>query len=781
MPTLLRCELLEDRLTPAIAGDPDPTFGNAGLAILPPGYTIPPLPDDPTPVGAVDFNPSAVIVQPDGKVLVVGTANNWSAHDFPTVALRFLPDGRLDPSFGGDGVAAIPFAPAGVTVRPDGRIVLAGVTGQESLGVAQLTADGSPDPTFGAGGAVSVPTDRTGTKLNAVAAVGVDPDGRIVLGGSANPSPTFIELSGYVPRSIAAIRLTADGRLDTTFGTGGWSTVSFPVGQYDSAVARSMAVQPDGKIVLAGSVVSLVSPVPISLHGPRVFSSTDFAVVRLTADGQLDPSFGDGGRVRVPFDLSGPTDDDSAVAVAVRPDGKVVLAGFAASPGSGVDVVVRLTADGRLDPTFDGDGKAGTSGGSTQTATILPDERVVFVGSTIVRLTADGQPDPTFGDGGHAPNPFLPYTANLPNAVQADGDVIVTGTSVVGRVLGAPNPVPVVVPTGAMLIGGRPDGMARLTTPTGGVYPTFLGVTVPFFPGFAGAVRTATADVTGDGVPDLIGGAGPGGGPAVRVLDGTTQAVLANFFAFEPTFTGGVFVAAADLDGDGKAEVVVTPDRGGGPVVAVFDGTGAERGRFLGIDDPAFRGGARPALGDVNGDGTPDLIVSAGVGGGPRIALFDGKSVAGDGRPVKLRPDFFAFEPTLRNGAFVAAGDVTGDGIAEVAFGGGPGGAPRVRVFDGAGLLAAGPFTNLDEIPTVQRANFFAGDSSLRGGVHLALRDADGDGRADLVAGSGEGEPSRVRVYRAANLLANPNPTPTPDQVLDPFGPAVLADGVFVG
>ena len=101
-----------------------------------------------------------------------------------------------------------------------------------------------------------------------------------------------------------------------------------------------------------------------------------------------------------------------------------------------------------------------------------------------------------------------------------------------------------------------------------------------------------------------------------------------------------------------------------------------------------------------------------------------------------------------------------------------------MRLFDGRALLAAGPFSNLDEVPTAQFANFFAGDSSLRGGVRVALRDADGDGRADLLAGSGEGEPSRVRVYSAGNLLANP--TPTADQELDPFG-ATLAEGVFVG
>jgi hypothetical protein len=333
---------------------------------------------------------------------------------------------------------------------------------------------------------------------------------------------------------------------------------------------------------------------------------------------------------------------------------------------------------------------------------------------------------------------------------------------------------PAPAPPRSVLVGGRPDGTALVLDPAGGQFSP--GATLTFFPGYTGPVRTAVADVTGDGVPDFVGGAGPGGGPRVVVLDGATGGVVADFFAFEPTFTGGVFVAAADLTGDGFAEIVVTPDRGGGPVVAVFDRTGATLARFLGIDDPAFRGGARTALGDINGNGVPDLVVSAGFGGGPRIALFDGATLLGV--PVKLVPDFFAFEDSLRNGAFVAAGDVDGDGRADVAFGGGPGGAPRVRVFSGAGLLVAGPFTNLDEVPAVRLADFFAGDASLRGGVRVALTDADGDGRADLVTGSGESEPSRVRVYGSATLLTSGT---DPGQELDPFGATTLADGVFVG
>jgi hypothetical protein len=221
--------------------------------------------------------------------------------------------------------------------------------------------------------------------------------------------------------------------------------------------------------------------------------------------------------------------------------------------------------------------------------------------------------------------------------------------------------------------------------------------------------------------------------------------------------------------------------------VAVYSGGGlaggrnadAQLARFLGIADENFRGGARAALGDVTGDGVPDLVVAAGFLGGPRVAVFDGRDVAaGKADPGRLLPDFFAFEDSLRNGTFVAAGDATGDGFADLAFGGGPGGSPRVRLFDGGALLAAGPFAALDEVAVAQRANFFAGDAGLRGGVRPALRDADGDGTADLIAGSGEGEPSRVRVYRAATLLGGGL---NPDQELEPFAGAILANGIFVG
>jgi hypothetical protein len=151
----------------------------------------------------------------------------------------------------------------------------------------------------------------------------------------------------------------------------------------------------------------------------------------------------------------------------------------------------------------------------------------------------------------------------------------------------------------------------------------------------------------------------------------------------------------------------------------------------------------RPAVGDVNGDGRPDLVTAAGAGGGPRVAVWDGKAVTPGAAPRRLVNDFFAFEPGLRDGAYVAAGDVTGDGRADLVLGGGPTGAPRVRVLSGAASLGPGAFGSADQVPAARVADFFAGDPAARGGARVAVKDVDADGRADVVAGSGDDRPGR--------------------------------------
>jgi len=348
-------------------------------------------------------------------------------------------------------------------------------------------------------------------------------------------------------------------------------------------------------------------------------------------------------------------------------------------------------------------------------------------------------------------------------------------------VISSPTPLPP-----RLSVGGTPGGTAVFDPITGGHYATTPTATPNPFPGLGVVVRSATADVDGDGKPDTIAVTGPGTPVRFAVISGADNATLLVAptapFPGSESFSGGGYVSAGDVTGDGRADIVITPDQGGGPRVMVFSlpaNSGLMlRADFLGIDDANFRGGARTAVGDVNKDGRPDVAVAAGFLGGPRAALFDGATLLSV--RAKLVPDFFAFPGadavTLRNGAFVALGDLTGDGFADVVFGGGPGGAPRVFVLSGA-LVSAGNVSGAQAGPV---ANFFvANDSADRGGVRVAAADANGDGRADLVAGSGAGAPARVRVYPGQAVTGNGEPGAFQDLV--PFAGQVLLDGVYVG
>ncbi len=252
---------------------------------------------------------------------------------------------------------------------------------------------------------------------------------------------------------------------------------------------------------------------------------------------------------------------------------------------------------------------------------------------------------------------------------------------------------------------------------------------------FTGGVRVAAGDVDGDGFDDVIVGAGPGALPEVRVYSGNDSELLDDFLAFRSSFTGGVWVAAGDVNGDGFADVVVGADKGGGPQVRVFDGTDGLAGALkVSHHFYAFRssyaGGVRVAVGDVNGDGVPDIVCGAGPGAGPLVKVFDGFSL----RPMEA---FHAFRSSFTGGVFVAAGDVDGDGRADVVVGAGTGGAPHVRAF--AQPAGADVATPLEE--------FLAYRSSFTGGVRVAAGDLNGDGRAEIVTAAGAGAGPHVKVF----------------------------------
>jgi hypothetical protein len=159
----------------------------------------------------------------------------------------------------------------------------------------------------------------------------------------------------------------------------------------------------------------------------------------------------------------------------------------------------------------------------------------------------------------------------------------------------------------------------------------------------------------------LATGAGPGGGPHVRLFNtagGGVAPLGPGFFAYNPAFTGGVTVAVADLDGDGVAEIVTGAGPGGGPHVRLFKvnpatGEAVPLGPGFFAYDAGFHGGVRVAVRDVDGDGRPEIITAPGPGGGPHVRVFKVNPATGDIFP--LGPGFFAYSPAFGGGATVAA------------------------------------------------------------------------------------------------------------------------------
>ncbi|MFO0810521.1 MAG: hypothetical protein U0746_17990 [Gemmataceae bacterium] len=279
--------------------------------------------------------------------------------------------------------------------------------------------------------------------------------------------------------------------------------------------------------------------------------------------------------------------------------------------------------------------------------------------------------------------------------------------------------------------------------------------------GFRGGVRVATADVTGDGVPDVITAPGPGGGPHVKVFDGTTFAVVREFFAYDARFTGGVFVAASQINNDdGNAEIITGTGPGGLPPVQVFDGRPAGRGA---ASSPTTSGSpAASAIAGTNAYfslpgpvvGNGSVITGPGPGGGPHVRIFDGLSAAVTG-------EFLAYDARFTGGVNVAVRGLlylnrfstTPVPIGSFFTAPASAGAPVVQVFDVTGKLLNG---------------FLAYDAGFLGGVTLGVP-TDGSQGAAVVTGTGRGGGPQVEVWAA-----------TLRQAFLAFDPGFLG-GVFVG
>jgi uncharacterized delta-60 repeat protein len=372
------------------------------------------------------FGSHSVAVQPDGKIVMVGSTESsvTSPPSGAFIVARYKADGSLDNTFGTNGRAAIDFSGTfvfadSVAVQSDGKLVVAGVSqggGASLFAVARLNSDGSLDTSFGSAGTRTI---AIGTVYDYASSIALQSDGKIVLAGQSNTD------SGS---DFAAVRLNSDGSLDTSFDGDGKQTIHFAG---VSAGAADLALQPDGKFVLAGQTSSFQG----GQHG-------GFAVARLNGDGSLDTAFGAGGERTIDFDNS---PYSFASGLALQSDGRIVVAGqaFIGQNFSKSDfALARLNGDGSLDTSFAAGGKQTIDFGSFDDyavgVAVQADGRIVAAGATsqgtggsdfaVARLNNDGSLDDSFGSGGTVITDFSTGAADASGlALQPDGKIVVAG------------------------------------------------------------------------------------------------------------------------------------------------------------------------------------------------------------------------------------------------------------------------------------------------------------------------------------------------------------------
>jgi len=383
----------------------DPDFGTNGTVT--------------TSFGTVYDLALGATLQPDGKILVVGTsvtAPNYSSGDFAVV--RYNSDGTLDTTFGTGGTVTTSVGPNWDTaytlaLQPDGKILAAGSSDGTSSGdfaVVRYNSDGTLDTTFGTGGKV---TTSVGPNYEWINTLALQLDGKILAAGISYGSTSTT--SG----DFAVVRYNSDGTLDTTFGTSGIITTDF-FGRTDEITA--ITVQSDGKILAAGIA-----------RNP----SGDVAMVRYNSDGTLDTTFGTGGKVTTSLDPG----DDIARSIRLVAEGKILLAGASNNNGRFNFALMRYNSDGTLDTTFGTGGTVTTKIRTDDVAfsmAIEPDGKIILgggstsidehLGSAVVRYNSDGTLDTTFGIDGIITTDF--FEKNDPvKAVylQSDGKILLVG------------------------------------------------------------------------------------------------------------------------------------------------------------------------------------------------------------------------------------------------------------------------------------------------------------------------------------------------------------------
>ena len=397
----------------AAAGDLDVTFGSSGKVT--------------TTIGTTKLG-----VQPaDGKLLVLGTGLDFRI-------ARYYPDGVLDTTFGVSGVVttdidSIRYNISGnsveeafdIAVQADGKILVAGYywnqsppPGQPStddIVVVRYNSNGSIDTTFGTNGVAIASVLKSGLAIHDRGyALAVQSNGAIVVTGE------YMQDSNV--GDFVTVRFTSSGVMDTTFASTGYKITSLSSSQ---DVARDVAIQADGKIVVVGDKSST--------------GTISFGVVRYNTNGTADTTFGPSGIRTVNFASSS---TNRAYGVAIQSNGKLVVGGQSYTTATNSDfAAARFNTNGTLDSTFDSDGKVTTNFGAAEIAAdvmIQADGKIVMVGNAgsgtgLARYNTNGSLDTTFGSGGKVTNTTV--SGAVDGLIQADGKILSAGGGSILRFL----------------------------------------------------------------------------------------------------------------------------------------------------------------------------------------------------------------------------------------------------------------------------------------------------------------------------------------------------------
>ena len=635
---------------------------------------------------------NAVVVQTDGKIVVAGASNVGGTNVFAVA--RYTVAGALDTTFNSTGtkpgtvttnISGNGDSATSVALQADGKILVAGTTfngTDNDFALVRYNADGSLDTTFNSAGTKpgTVTTDLNGGDDDLAYSVAVQADGKIVVAGtSGNVGVNDFAVVRYHGSPLTG----TPGTLDTTFNTTGIVTTS--IGTNSDDEIKSVAVQADGKIVVAGFSSGAITSV--------------FALARYTSAGALDLGFGGGGKLSVPI---GSGTFDQIRSMTLQGDGKILVAGFSQIAGNNVFALARFHGlaatgtPGALDNSFGGGNGIVTTtigiGAQANSVALQANGKIVVAGNfvngvnldfALARYTMAGVLDTSFNSAGTQPGTVTTPFGNGDDAatavaVQKDGKILAVGST----------------------FNGTDNDFALVR---------YLGDVV------------TTRDVTGDGNADIVFQLGDSG-PLYQYAMNGIGAIASGGYLYAGG-TGAKLVGIADMDGDGNADLVFQYGTIGPLYVWHMDGNG-------GIKDQGFLyqnfvGTTLVAIADMDNDGNADLVFQSPFNGALHVWYMDGHggiktNPAGPGGLDQ------ADLPSSGPWKLVAIADMDNDGNADLVFQYPAVGALWVWHMDGNGGIkakAGGP-GGLDQ------GFLYSGNMSAR---LAAIADLNNDGNADLI------------------------------------------------